>query len=83
MPRIPLIHPRTGARVLATVAGAPSLIAGGFINPNADATPAEKPLNELRRADLDKIAADLGVERPGDLPNKAAVIAAITAKREG
>lgn len=36
-------------------------------------------LDTLKRDRLDTIATDLGVDRPGDLPNKGAVIDAIRA----
>lgn len=52
----------------------------------ADA-PAEQPvadsLEQLSRSELNGLAAQHGVDNPGALPNKAAVIAAIDAATEG
>lgn len=38
-------------------------------------------LNAMKRAELDAIAAELGIEEPGSLPNKPAVIEAIQANQ--
>lgn len=43
---------------------------------------ADGDLRHLQRSELDELAADAGVPEPEDLPNKAAVIAALTSQRE-
>lgn len=48
-----------------------------------DAPGDERTLGELKRAELDEIATEAGVENPKDLPNREAVIEAIEAKRNG
>lgn len=54
-----------------------ALIEAGHIEQEPEDGPDE--LERLKRAELDKKAAELGVEAPDDLPNKGAVIDAIRA----
>jgi hypothetical protein len=46
------------------------------------AAPAEVPLEDRKRDDLNALAAALGVEKPADLANKGAVIEAIRARQK-
>ena len=48
-----------------------------------DDNPPEVPLEKRSREYLDQVATALGVDKPGDLPNKPAVIKAIRAKQQG
>lgn len=43
----------------------------------------EGELSDMKRGELDDLASGLGIVAPGKLPNIAAVVAAINAKRDG
>jgi hypothetical protein len=59
-------------------------LAGDEDDEDAEREPAEVPLAQRSRADLDALATALGVDKPGDLPNKGAVVKAIEkAQRAG
>lgn len=47
--------------------------------PEPEPAAADVPLADLKRPELDKLAADLGIEDPAKLPNKGAVVEAIEA----
>jgi hypothetical protein len=65
-----------GDRVERETAKAHGLLAGS--GPKSEQPASEEPeLSRLKRAELDKLAAGVGVEEPEKLPNKGAVIAAI------
>lgn len=55
----------------------------GFASSNTRSTgPANKELKDYTRAELNKMAKELGVEGAEDLPNKAAVVRAIEEAKE-
>lgn len=47
------------------------------LEPKPPYAPEVAPLEDMKRADLEKMALQLGVDAPGAFPNKGALIAAI------